>query len=295
VYDQLLTDFTLPCPVFWNKEGCVWFNVKQRKGTADPSRIPVTRFGYQAVSFNEKARRVYRHFESVAHKYDFMNTLLSFGIHHQWKRLAVRMLGLKKGDRVIDVCAGTGDLALISAKHVSSGGLIILYDINRPMMNAGRKKVNLVGAVTRMPFVQGDAECMAFPDDTFDAAMVGFGIRNLTQPKTGFTEIYRILKPGGKMMCLEFSKPTSRVFRGLYDFYSFQVMPFLGQLFAGSRKAYTHLPESIRTWPLPDELSEMLTAIGFTDISYQRLTNGIAVIHRATKGQTIKIREAHET
>ena len=269
----------------------MWCNVKQRKQAADPSRIPVTCFGYQAVSFDEKARRVYRHFESVAHKYDFMNTLLSFGIHHQWKRLAVRMLGLKKGDRVIDVCAGTGDLALIAAKHVSSGGLIILYDINRPMMNAGREKVARAGSVSRLTFVQGDAECIAFPDESFDVAMVGFGIRNLTRPKAGFSEIYRILKTGGKMMCLEFSKPTSTMFRGLYDFYSFQVMPFLGQLFAGSRKAYTHLPESIRTWPLPDELSEMLTAIGFTDILYRRLTNGIAVIHRAIKGQTIKIGE----
>ncbi|MBW1776485.1 MAG: class I SAM-dependent methyltransferase [Deltaproteobacteria bacterium] len=262
----------------------MWFDPKKRRQAADPSNSPVTCFGYQPVSLDEKARRIYRHFESIAQKYDFMNTLLSFGIHYPWKRLAVRMLGLKKEDRVIDVCAGTGDLALMAAKRLGGNGFIVLYDINRAMMEAGRHKTARCGAVTETAFVQGNTERMAFPDASFDAAMVGFGIRNLTRPRVGFSEIHRVLKPGGAMVCLEFSKPTSPVFRGLYDFYSFRIMPLLGQLLAGSRKAYTHLPESIRTWPLPDELSEMLSKIGFSDVRYRRLTNGIAVIHRAVKG-----------
>jgi demethylmenaquinone methyltransferase/2-methoxy-6-polyprenyl-1,4-benzoquinol methylase len=263
----------------------MWFDKKKRNQAADPTGNPLTCFGYEAVPVDEKARRVYCHFASIARKYDFMNTLLSLGIHYQWKRLAVRMLGLKKGARVVDVCAGTGDLALMAAERVGPEGCIVLFDINRAMMEAGRDKTARSGKNSRMVFVQGDAERMAFPNACFDAAMVGFGIRNLTHPGTGFSEIHRVLKPGGTMVCLEFSKPTSRMFRTLYDFYSFQIMPLLGQLLAGSRKAYTHLPESIRTWPLPAELSEMLRGIGFTAVRYHRLTNGIAVIHWGVKGK----------
>jgi demethylmenaquinone methyltransferase/2-methoxy-6-polyprenyl-1,4-benzoquinol methylase len=132
-------------------------------------------------------------------------------------------------------------------------------------------------------YIQGDAENIAFPDNRFDATMVGFGIRNVTHFQRGFSEMYRILKPGGKLMCLEFSKPTQPVFRWLYDVYSFYIMPFLGDLIAGSRKAYTHLPETIRTWPLPDELAEELKRIGFSHVTHRKLTNGIAVIHLAMK------------
>jgi demethylmenaquinone methyltransferase/2-methoxy-6-polyprenyl-1,4-benzoquinol methylase len=131
--------------------------------------------------------------------------------------------------------------------------------------------------------VQGDAECISFPGRHFDAAMVGFGIRNVTHMQKGFEEMYRALKPGGKLMCLEFSKPTWPVFRWLYDFYSFYIMPFIGELLVGSKKAYTHLPESIRMFPLPNELSNLLKKIGFSQITYRRLTNGIAVIHLAVK------------
>jgi demethylmenaquinone methyltransferase/2-methoxy-6-polyprenyl-1,4-benzoquinol methylase len=136
---------------------------------------------------------------------------------------------------------------------------------------------------TRLRHVQGNAEHISFPDRHFEAVMVGFGIRNVTRMAKGFAEMYRVLKPGGKMMCLEFSKPTWPVFRCLYDFYSFYIMPFLGELIVGSRKAYTHLPESIRMFPLPDELSELLKTIGFPKVTYRSLTNGIAVIHLAIK------------
>ncbi len=242
-----------------------------------------TYFGYERVRTSGKTDRVLQHFNSVARHYDFMNTLLSFGIHYAWKRTAVRLLKLSSGDRVLDVCGGTGDLAILAARKVGPAGRVVIYDINRAMIQAGLHKAINTEIETRLRHVQGNAECISFPDRHFEAAMVGFGIRNVTHMEKGFEEMYRVLKPGGKMMCLEFSKPTWPVFRWFYDFYSFYIMPFLGQLIAGNRKAYTHLPESIRMFPLPDELSELLKKIGFSQVTYRRLTNGIAVIHLAVK------------
>jgi len=240
-------------------------------------------FGYERIRSAEKSDRVLQHFNSVARHYDFMNTLLSFGIHYAWKRTAVRMLELAPADRVLDVCGGTGDLAILAARAVGSAGRVFVYDINRAMIEAGLRKAINNGFNGRLHHVQGNAESISFPDRYFEATMVGFGIRNVTHMQKGFEEMYRVLKPGGKMMCLEFSKPTSPFFRLLYDFYSFHIMPFLGELIVGSRKAYTHLPESIRMFPLPDELSELLKKIGFSRVTYRRLTNGIAVIHLAVK------------
>jgi demethylmenaquinone methyltransferase/2-methoxy-6-polyprenyl-1,4-benzoquinol methylase len=239
-------------------------------------------FGYEQVSEDEKTRRVIRHFDSVAGRYDFMNTLLSFGIHHLWKREAVRMMGLGPGAKVLDVCGGTGDLAVLASRYAGPGGRLTIFDLNRAMMNAGRKKV-LETASSPVDYVQGNAEKMPFPDNAFDAAMVGYGIRNVTRMEKGFEEMYRVLRPGGRMMCLEFSKPVWPVFRWLYDIYSFRIMPFLGDLITGSRGAYTHLPESIRTFPLPDALSAMMEGIGFMNVSYRRQTNGISVVHVGEK------------
>ena len=240
-------------------------------------------FGYERIRASDKTDRVLQHFNSVALNYDFMNTLLSFGIHYAWKRTAVRMLKLSPGDRVLDVCGGTGDLAILAARAIGPAGQVVIYDINRAMIKAGLHKAVTTGRESRLWHVQGNAECISFPDRHFDAAMVGFGIRNVTQMEKGFEEMYRVLKPGGKLMCLEFSKPTWPVFRWLYDFYSFYIMPFLGELLVGSRKAYTHLPESIRMFPLPNELSKLLKKIGFSQVTYRRLTNGIAVNHLAVK------------
>jgi demethylmenaquinone methyltransferase/2-methoxy-6-polyprenyl-1,4-benzoquinol methylase len=151
------------------------------------------------------------------------------------------------------------------------------------MIQAGMHKVIDTDLANRLGHIQGNAEFISFPDRHFDTAMVGFGIRNVTHMKKGFEEMFRVLKPGGKLMCLEFSKPTWPVFRWLYDFYSFYIMPFMGQLIAGNKKAYTHLPESIRMFPLPDELADLLKKIGFSQVTYRSLTNGIAVIHLAIK------------
>jgi len=263
----------------------IWLQDKKRQAQIlnGEQSADAAYFGYERIRRAEKTDRVLQHFNSVARHYDFMNTLLSFGIHYAWKRTAVRMLKLVPGDRVLDVCGGTGDLAVLAARAVGPAGRVIVYDINRAMIRAGMHKVINTGIDGRLHHVQGNAESICFPGRYFEATMVGFGIRNVTHMKKGFEEMYRVLKPGGKMICLEFSKPTSPFFRLLYDFYSFHIMPFLGELLVGSRKAYTHLPESIRMFPLPDELSEVLEKIGFSRVTYRRLTNGIAVIHLAEK------------
>ena len=243
-----------------------------------------THFGFENVPVDKKADRVRLHFDSVASTYDFGNTLLSFGIHYLWKRTAIRMTNIQPGDQVIDVCGGTGDLSVLALKALSGSGKVFLYDINRPMIETGRSKRTNASYRKRIEYIQGNAEQISFPNQTFDRAMVGFGIRNLTFMENGFKEMYRILKPGGTLMCLEFSRPASPFFRRLYDFYSFQIMPWLSLIMVGSKAPYTYLPESIRLFPLPDELSSILSEIGFTHIRFRRLTNGIAVIHIATKG-----------
>jgi len=262
-----------------------WLDRPSKPGRSglQKTRDDLVYFGYQKIHREEKVRRTCLHFETVAKRYDFMNTLLSFGIHYLWKRVAIRMMKLKPGNRVLDVCGGTGDLSILAHRAVGPAGQVVLYDINRAMIQAGKTKPVHSPDRTRIRYVQGNAEALSFPDSYFDAAMVGFGIRNVTHMEKGFAEMHRVLKPGGKLMCLEFSKPTAPLFRFLYDFYSFEIMPLLGELLAGSRKAYTLLPESIRTFALPDELADILKKIGFKRVVYRRLTNGIAVVHLGEK------------
>jgi demethylmenaquinone methyltransferase/2-methoxy-6-polyprenyl-1,4-benzoquinol methylase len=263
----------------------IWGDERSRQAHLDKfiEQHDTANYGYRKIAAGEKTEQVVRHFNSVARQYDFMNTLLSFGIHYLWKRAAVKLLALKPGDRVLDVCGGTGDLSILAVRAVGEEGQVALYDINRAMMEAGRCKNTNAAARRLVQFVQGNAEQIAFPDETFDAVMVGFGIRNVTHMEQGFREMHRVLKKGGKMMCLESSKPTNPVFRWFYDRYSLHVMPLLGQVLAGTRQAYTHLPESIRMFPLPDELTVVLRRIGFADVTYRRLTNGIAVVHLACR------------
>lgn len=256
-------------------------NQQGQRGNPDPGETAF--FGYRRVPAAQKEKLVTDHFDSIADKYDFMNTLLSAGIHHLWKRQAVQMLGLGPGDRVIDVCAGTGDLAILACKHLGAAGKVVLYDRNRAMMEAGRPKAAKRGLLGKVAYVLGDAERIAARDNSFDAAMVGFGIRNLTHIEKGFEEMHRVLKPGGRLLCLEFSTPVSPWFRRLYDFYSFRVMPFVGEILTGRRQAYTYLPESIRMFPDPPALSSLLERIGFESVQFKRLTNGIAVIHTGLK------------
>lgn len=248
-----------------------------------PNHEETAFFGYRRVVAADKGLLVCHHFNTVAARYDLMNTLLSFGLHHLWKRTAVKMLELKPGDRVLDVCGGTGDLALLAARQVSNRGRILIYDINRAMLEAGRPKVDRSPLGERIHYLQGDAERLSCPDNVFDAAMVGFGIRNLTHPEAGFKEMHRVLKPGGRLMCLEFSQPTWAWFRWLYDLYSFYFMPLAGKIMVGSWQAYTYLPESIRMFARPEELRALLQEIGFSQVRYKRLSNGIAAVHAGVK------------
>jgi len=243
----------------------------------------VAYFGYRRVSAAEKVNLVLNHFNTVAAKYDLVNTLLSFGLHLLWKRTAVKMMGLREGDWVIDVCGGTADLALLAARAVGPSGRVTVYDINRAMMEAGRPKVANSPLADRIIYLQGDAERLSCPDRSLDAAMVGFGIRNLTHPEVGFKEMHRVLKPGGKLMCLEFSTPQTPWFRWLYDLYSFTLMPLVGKILVGTWEAYTYLPQSIRMFSRPEELTATLKGLGFSQVRYRRLTNGIAVIHLGVK------------
>jgi demethylmenaquinone methyltransferase/2-methoxy-6-polyprenyl-1,4-benzoquinol methylase len=269
--------------MFW--KGTKWPGEKARKEPApeDPKQSDNAWFGYRRIPADEKGQWVRNQFDKVARRYDFMNTFLSLGIHHGWKRKAVKTSRLMSGEWVIDLCGGTGDLSILAAKAIGTSGRLVLYDINRSMMEIGRTKVLKSPFGHNVWYVQGDAERLSFPDELFEAALVGFGIRNLTNIEDGLKEAHRVLKPGGRFICLEFSKPTATLFRWLYDFYSLSLIPLLGWFIVGSKRAYTYLPESIRTFPLPDELSSMLMAAGFSEVTYRRLTNGIAVVHLAKK------------
>lgn len=264
----------------------IWFDTHKRRDQLDETvdRTNTAQFGYRSMPTREKADWVRRHFDRVAKKYDFMNTLLSFGIQYAWKRQAIRMMGLKPGSRVLDVCGGTGDLAIMASRAAGPDGRVVVYDINLKMIQAGIPKVRNTPAKDRIRFVQGDAERITFSDNAFDGAMVGFGIRNVTHMKKGFEEMFRVLKPGGTFLCLEFSKPTNPIFRSVYDLYSFYVMPVLGQILVGSAESYSCLPETIRLFHLPEEISGILSEIGFRKVRYRRMTNGIAVAHLAVKG-----------
>jgi demethylmenaquinone methyltransferase/2-methoxy-6-polyprenyl-1,4-benzoquinol methylase len=240
-------------------------------------------FGYRTVRADEKVKLVKKHFDSIAARYDLINTVLSFGMHHLWKRSAVNLLNLEPGQQVIDVCGGTADLAIVAAKAVGPSGSITVYDINPAMMELGRQKAGKADLGDRIRFVQGNAEQISLPDNYFDAAMVGFGIRNVTRMEKGLAEMQRVLKPGGKFLCLEFSQPAPGTFRRLYDFYSFQVMPRIGRLFTGSSQAYHYLPESIRLFPSAEVLSKILENAGFSNVRYRLLSKGIAAIHVGVK------------
>ncbi|MFP3999181.1 MAG: bifunctional demethylmenaquinone methyltransferase/2-methoxy-6-polyprenyl-1,4-benzoquinol methylase UbiE [Desulfobacterales bacterium] len=262
-----------------------WFDRNVREKVADPDADAsgYTYFGLKRLPADKKKDAVLDHFNRVAPRYDFMNTVLSFGIHYAWKKKAVAVLGLKPGDRVLDVCGGTGDLAVYAAKAAGSNGKVFIYDMNHEMMRAGMARAQNRKYSHRICWIQGDAEQMALGGDLFDAAMVGFGIRNLTNLKQGLSEIYRVIKPGGRIMCLEFSKPVNPVFRQIYDLYSFYAMPMIGRLLAGSARSYACLSETIRMFATAEELADMLVQTGFSNVFFHRLTNGIAAVHIGEK------------
>lgn len=242
-----------------------------------------THFGNKEIPVEEKRHRVADIFSSVADKYDLMNDLMSFGVHRIWKRFFVEKARLKQGDSSLDVAGGTADIAMLMAKKVGEKGKVIVYDINKEMLQVGRTKCIDNGFLKNIQYIQGNAEEICFPDNTFNAATVSFGIRNVTYIEKAFKEMARVVKPGGRVMCLEFSHPTSKIFSKVYDVYSFKIMPEIGDIVTGNREAYTYLPESIRKFPTQEELKKMLKGIGLYNVKYYNLFNGIAAIHIGVK------------
>lgn len=240
-------------------------------------------FGYKEVTSAEKRSLVQEQFDPIARTYDRVDALLSFGLDSLWRRKTVRLLGLKPGDLVLDACGGTAALARLAARRIAPDGRVTVCDINRPMMEAGRAKLRIARDRSLVSFVQGDAEEASFLAGSFDAVTIGFGLRNLDHPANGLDEFMRVLKPGGRLMVLEFSLPTNPLFRSLYHFYSFYWMPFAGRLICGTGTSFRYLAESIRVFPAPDGIAALIRRAGFIDVRFLRLSNGIAVVYLGTK------------
>ena len=243
-----------------------------------------THFGYSQIPAAEKQRRVGAVFDSVANNYDLMNDVMSFGIHHLWKAFTLEMCALRPGHRVLDLAGGTGDLALKQARRVGDSGEVILADINANMLRRGRDRVIDTGLLGRIDCVQVNAEILPFADASFDCITIGFGLRNVTDKAKALASMRRVLKPGGRLCVLEFSKPLYAGLEKLYDLYSFSILPRLGEIIARDRASYQYLAESIRMHPEQEALREiMLDQAGFDEVEVHNLSGGIVALHRAIK------------
>ncbi|UCG72758.1 MAG: bifunctional demethylmenaquinone methyltransferase/2-methoxy-6-polyprenyl-1,4-benzoquinol methylase UbiE [Chromatiales bacterium] len=238
-----------------------------------------THFGYQTVPTGEKAGRVRDVFDTVASRYDLMNDLMSGGLHRLWKRFTIARTALRPGQRALDVAGGTGDLAAGMAHRVGPAGLVVLSDINHAMLLEGRRRLLDRGIVGNLRLVQGNAERLPFPNGAFDCVTIGFGLRNVTDKAAALADMARVLKPGGRLLVLEFSRPALKVVRPLYDWYSFNVLPRLGAAVAGDAASYQYLAESIRVHPDQETLLGMLNDAGLEDCRYHNLTGGIVALH----------------
>ncbi|HEX4044140.1 MAG TPA: bifunctional demethylmenaquinone methyltransferase/2-methoxy-6-polyprenyl-1,4-benzoquinol methylase UbiE [Gammaproteobacteria bacterium] len=242
-----------------------------------------THFGYQSIPETEKASRVAEVFRSVAPHYDVMNDLMSFGLHRLWKRFTIQAADLREGQTVLDVAAGTGDLAKALAKRVGRTGKVIMTDINEAMLQIGRDRLINAGLVGNVAYTLADAEQLPFADNQFDCITIAFGLRNVTDKAAALQSMYRILKPGGKLWILEFSKPQINALQKCYDFYSFQVIPKMGEIITKDRDSYQYLVESIRMHPDQTTLKEMMLTAGFEEVDFFNLTGGIVALHKGCK------------
>ncbi|MDH5834541.1 bifunctional demethylmenaquinone methyltransferase/2-methoxy-6-polyprenyl-1,4-benzoquinol methylase UbiE [Luteimonas kalidii] len=242
-----------------------------------------THFGYREVPRGQKQKLVGEVFSSVAGRYDLMNDLMSLGIHRVWKRYFVATAQVKRGDRVLDLAGGTGDIAALLRDRVGESGELVLGDINGQMLRVGRDRMTDRGQVRGFRYVQCNAETLPFPDASFDLVTIGFGLRNVTDKDAALREMLRVLKVGGQARVLEFSEVRADWFKPLYDFHSFNVLPRLGRLFAGDADSYRYLAESIRRHPAQDELRTMMEAAGFARARYRNLSGGIVAIHDGWK------------
>ena len=242
-----------------------------------------THFGYETVDVEEKAGKVADVFHSVADSYDLMNDLMSGGIHRLWKRMTIEMSGVRPGQAVLDIAGGTGDLAEKFSRIVGPEGTVVLADINDSMLKVGRDRLVDRGVVNNVQFSQADAQHLPFPDNTFDVITIAFGLRNVTDKALALDSMYRVLKPGGRLLILEFSKPQSEILSKIYDAYSFNVLPKLGKLFANDADSYQYLAESIRMHPDQKTLLDMMDGAGFASTDFHNMTGGIVALHRGVK------------
>ncbi len=242
-----------------------------------------THFGYQTVPVEQKAKKVGEVFHSVAGKYDLMNDLMSFGIHRLWKRYTIEMSAARPGQTILDIAGGTGDLTMKFSRLVGETGKVILADINNSMLNVGRDRLLDKGFANNIEYVQANAEALPFPDNTFDCITISFGLRNVTDKQKALESMYRVVKPGGRVLVLEFSKPNSAGLEKLYDRYSFSILPIMGKLVANDSDSYRYLAESIRMHPDQNTLKHMMRKAGLEDVEYFNLTGGIVALHRGFK------------
>lgn len=242
-----------------------------------------THFGFETVRTEEKEQKVAHVFHSVAKKYDLMNDLMSFGIHRLWKRFAIQMSGVRRGQHVLDIAGGTGDLAKVFSREVGPQGHVVLSDINESMLNVGRDRLIDAGC-TNVDFVLANAESLEpFEDNSFDLVTISFGLRNVTNKEAALESMLRVLKPGGRLLILEFSKPIFEPFSKLYDAYSFTALPLMGKIIANDSESYKYLAESIRMHPDQKTLKGMMENAGFQNCDYHNLTAGIVAVHRGFK------------
>ena len=240
-------------------------------------------FGFSEVPLEEKVKKVKGVFDSVAGNYDIMNDVMSMGVHRLWKRHAIELSGIRPGNVVLDLAGGTGDLTKAFAKRVGKTGHVVLADINESMVRVGRDRLINEGIAGNVDYTITNAEALAFPDNTFDLATIAFGLRNVTNKDKALEELYRVLKPGGQLMVLEFSKVTQPLFAKFYDFYSFNILPKMGKMIANDEESYQYLAESIRMHPDQETLKQMMLDAGFDKAEYLNMSEGIVALHRAWK------------
>lgn len=242
-----------------------------------------TDFGYQQVPTNEKAHLVGQIFDSVANKYDLMNDVMSFGLHRLWKRITIQEANVRPHHHVLDVASGTGDLAMAFAKLIADEGKLVVTDINDNMLSLARDRLTDAGFIKNISFLRADAQDLPFADNQFDLITIAFGLRNVTDKAKALASMYRVLKPGGKVIILEFSHPRIALINKAYDFYSFNIIPKLGGLIANDKSSYQYLVESIRMHPNQEALKQMLVDSDFEDVTYQNFHSGIVALHKGYK------------
>lgn len=242
-----------------------------------------THFGFESVAWNEKEKKVAEVFHSVAKNYDLMNDLMSLGVHHLWKRFTIELSQVRPGYTVLDLAGGSGDLTRLLSKKVGDTGQVVLADINAAMLQVGRNRLLDEGLYKNINFVQGNAQLLPFADNSFHCITIAFGLRNVTDKEEALRSMYRVCKPGGKLMVLEFSTPTFPGLKPVYDWYSFNILPKVGKFFAQDEASYQYLAESIRMHPSQSGLLEMIEGAGFEDCHYHNLSGGIVALHIAYK------------